>query len=773
MMTVTTNQLATQLNEVVLRQIKAQEMRGITGRKNADGSIDLDSGVPIPGAQVHVRSQADDAQVVWAWLNGYPRIANIHVRIIRDSIDEWHIIGADEAVQVPISGVGTTGVFNPGQSVITNLDAQKINWLRVSPFDGLTIKIEAGWYPHKGELFRFPETTIDLTAAVPGSSNQRRWTLVGIDPVADSSTTANGAAQVSPVALSESAISSVTAANTGINWLGAVQLYNGQTEIIETDIVNLRPFVQDVYPDLAAIDQNLIPATTDTFDIGSASLNWDDVWANNVRPDILTFTQNATPLTISSGAITVTDTYHIVAAETGTTDNLITINGGSEGQILIITADAGDVITVAQGIDNIVLTSSVDKPLGQQDALMLIRRGSAWLDVGGAADMANIGFNITPDSNGTRSFGSASRQWGAIYTTKLFVNGTSPFKDVFQARLTGTSGDPTPDAAGSGLTSLYLTPFGGDQIALYDGTNWLLHTITEISLSISSLAGNSTFDMFVYNNAGTLTLQQVQWKFVTASNNPSPGTSVTFNVSDTSGVSVGDWIGIRRGLTSEIARVDSIVASTSVTVRRLVNTYVTAPDLHYPRTRATAIALQNNIPVKSGDTGKRYVGTFFTNAAGATEDSSQYRLIANYYNRVQRSIRLSENTVHTYTSATFRPWNVGAASPSWADIVLKVGWINAGASFDPQHNAFSILSRLDYDDAADTGTMQVAGDFDDDTTLELRANLLGPGSDADVQAGTGLFAAGFAPGWHFLTGIESGTTTPTFRLMQLQGNVWV
>jgi hypothetical protein len=76
-------------------------------------------------------------------------------------------------------------------------------------------------------------------------------------------------------------------------------------------------------------------------------------------------------------------------------------------------------------------------------------------------------------------------------------------------------------------------------------------------------------------------------------------------------------------------------------------------------TRATAITLQDGVYVKSGSTTRRYIGTYRTTAvAGQTEDSAAKRFLWNYYNRVQRAIRVLESTDSwTYTTATYRQGN--------------------------------------------------------------------------------------------------------------------
>jgi hypothetical protein len=76
-------------------------------------------------------------------------------------------------------------------------------------------------------------------------------------------------------------------------------------------------------------------------------------------------------------------------------------------------------------------------------------------------------------------------------------------------RLTVTSGTPVANATAS--ANLYYTPYLTNTITLYDGANWVYHNFTERTLSLSGYAANTNFDIFIYNNAGTLTLTSVAW----------------------------------------------------------------------------------------------------------------------------------------------------------------------------------------------------------------------------------------------------------------------
>lgn len=89
-------------------------------------------------------------------------------------------------------------------------------------------------------------------------------------------------------------------------------------------------------------------------------------------------------VTISAGSATIVDRYHLVAAETGTTDNLDNVLNGAAGDVLVIGADAGDTITVRDnGVSsgNITLDSNAAFAMTGGDRLSLIYDGSFWREL--------------------------------------------------------------------------------------------------------------------------------------------------------------------------------------------------------------------------------------------------------------------------------------------------------------------------------------------------------------------------------------------------------
>ncbi len=78
---------------------------------------------------------------------------------------------------------------------------------------------------------------------------------------------------------------------------------------------------------------------------------------------------------------------------------------------------------------------------------------------------------------------------------------------VPQGRLTTESGVPISSSNRTAQSTLYYTPFIGNKIALYDGTRWGVHSFTERSFAISGLTSGKNYDVFLYDNSGTLTLE--------------------------------------------------------------------------------------------------------------------------------------------------------------------------------------------------------------------------------------------------------------------------
>lgn len=77
-------------------------------------------------------------------------------------------------------------------------------------------------------------------------------------------------------------------------------------------------------------------------------------------------------------------------------------------------------------------------------------------------------------------------------------------------RLTLQSGSPVPTSDVT-ATTIYYTPHVHNRVRLYDGTRWVLYTFSEVSLALGTLTSGMNYDVWLYDNAGTLTLELLAW----------------------------------------------------------------------------------------------------------------------------------------------------------------------------------------------------------------------------------------------------------------------
>jgi len=114
----------------------------------------------------------------------------------------------------------------------------------------------------------------------------------------------------------------------------------------------------------------------------SLSVSGNATVSGNLTADALLGLGTATELTIASGAITITGSYHTVDTEgDASSDDLDTINGGSEGNILVLRAANGArTVVLKDGTGNLQLAGdfSLDS---LYDTIMLVRASTNWLEL--------------------------------------------------------------------------------------------------------------------------------------------------------------------------------------------------------------------------------------------------------------------------------------------------------------------------------------------------------------------------------------------------------
>ena len=83
---------------------------------------------------------------------------------------------------------------------------------------------------------------------------------------------------------------------------------------------------------------------------------------------------------------------------------------------------------------------------------------------------------------------------------------------IVEGRLTLTSGSPVTTGDVTGATTIYFSPYRGNRISLFDGSStWSVLTFTELSLALGILTSGLPYDVFAYNNSGTVAIEMLAW----------------------------------------------------------------------------------------------------------------------------------------------------------------------------------------------------------------------------------------------------------------------
>jgi len=211
----------------------------------------------------------------------------------------------------------------------------------------------------------------------------------------------------------------------------------------------------------------------------------------------------ATTLTISSGAITITQSYHYVDTEAAAaTDDLDTINGGTAGDILFLrTVDSTRDVVIKHGTGNIVTSDGSDYTMDStDDVVQLIFDGTNWhlVSAGGAAAPGGSDGQIQYNDGGV--LGGASVYWDDV-NSRLGILSSSPQTDVvigagkeFAIEMSPPSNVTATTSAGGTLNGTYYY-----KVSASDGTGW-----TVLSSEVSATVDGGT-------TAGTIT---VSWDAV-------------------------------------------------------------------------------------------------------------------------------------------------------------------------------------------------------------------------------------------------------------------
>lgn len=321
-------------------------------------------------------------------------------------------------------------------------------------------------------------------------------------------------------------------------------------------------------------------------------------------------------------------------------------------------------------------------------------------------------------------------------------------------------------AVGRGGTGITTTPANG-QIPIGNGTNYTAATLTAGS-GVTVTNGSGSITIAATGGANLLGICQTRLS-VAATGFP--------NTSDVSAASTlyvygygGNSIGLYNSGTASWELVNGVETSFSVPTGTAghiydVFAYLSGGAVAYETlswggssSRATGITWVTGVPVKSGDTTRRYIGSFRLDTTTTTCDTRQKRFVWNYSNRVETEL-FSEETgsSHTYSTATWREWN---SSTSYR-LEYILGLVEDAPTF-------SI-----YGGVSGTADPRIAYGINSASSPSPAVGLYAIGTTSSVSMSMALRRATSAVlGYNYVTALQyTGSSTGTFDKLRLTGTI--
>ena len=274
---------------------------------------------------------------------------------------------------------------------------------------------------------------------------------------------------------------------------------------------------------------------------------------------------------------------------------------------------------------------------------------------------------------------------------------------ICRGRLTLTSGTAVTTSDVTSAGTIYFTPFEGNRVALYDGTRWKLYTFTERSLSLTLTSGKN-YDVFLYDNSGTLTLEL--------------SSAWTDDTTRADALTTQDGIYVKSGATTRrhlgfLRASGSNTTESSLAKRFVVNRY-----------NPVALPIRANPGYSNGNTTTTYstTSTTYTEANGGTNSKAEFLTFGHHAPRAvctgvvatlgagntarvgigvdstssAYSSGLCSEYAHTMTCAHenfmsegYHYYDLLICSPTGASISFLADYTRLGSSSDPRGTAIS------------------------------------------------------------------------------------
>lgn len=202
-------------------------------------------------------------------------------------------------------------------------------------------------------------------------------------------------------------------------------------------------------------------------------------WSTNTYPA----TAVAGTIMAALTANTVTATATPVLGANGVTGGQITLSGSASGTAVIRVAAAAGTGTIFQ----LPATNGSSGQALTTDGAGIL----SWTPVGGTGTVTSI------------TQGSLTVLSSNPCTTTCTISSNATITP--QGRVTLTTGVPVLTATVTAATTVFYTPYVGNLVPIYDGTNMVATSVAELSIVLgSNWAANSNWDVFIASDAGTI-----------------------------------------------------------------------------------------------------------------------------------------------------------------------------------------------------------------------------------------------------------------------------
>lgn len=161
--------------------------------------------------------------------------------------------------------------------------------------------------------------------------------------------------------------------------------------------------------------------------------------------------------------------------------------------------------SITSGATSLIVASASQFPTSGNFRIII---GSEIIIVGAVS-----GTTFSSLTRGAENTTAASHNDGDAVTCILTAGSIAAILSALtpQGRLTLTSGTPFLSSSVTAATTVYYTPAVGDWVKLYDGSSWGIFQFTELSQattdtskSPAACAASSNYDVFVWNDSGTI-----------------------------------------------------------------------------------------------------------------------------------------------------------------------------------------------------------------------------------------------------------------------------